>query len=125
MPGSESFFQHGKFGFVGADLFGLTGNGFDLFGQDTADAFRGPRLNRETEVFRCQLLDRVGTANDITAVHRDASRRHIGVLNHQIGRGLTTRSMRIRHGHGCWSVRVHGAAMRAGNYRARELSFVQ
>ncbi len=123
--GLRVLFQHGKFGFVGADVFGLTGNGFDLFGQDTADAFRGPRLNRATEVLRCQLINRVGAANYITAMHRDAARRHIGVLNHQIGRGLTPRSMRIRHRHGCRSVRVHGAVMRAGNHRARELSFVQ
>lgn len=79
---------HGEFGFISADVFGLSDKDFDLFGPD-------------------------------------ASFRHVGLLNHQVDRGLTSGSMRMRYWHDCETVCVHTAAVGASAHSAKEQPFVQ
>lgn len=106
---TRSPFPTREFGFVGAYVFGQSGNTMICLSR----RYRNRPWLMAIEVLCCWLTNHVGAANEISAMHRNAARFYCGVFNDRSSRGQTDGRICIRHRHRCRLIRLHGAEMRA------------
>ena len=104
---TRSPFPTWEFGFVGANVFGLSGNRFDSFVKTLpiASMAHGDRSSLLLADQPCR------SRNESFAMHRNAARFYCGVFNDQISRGQTDGRICIRRRHRCRLIRLHGADM--------------
>ena len=106
---TRSPFPTWEFGFVGAYVFGQSGNTMICLSR----RYRNRPWLMAIEVLCCWLTNHVGAANEISAMHRNAARFYCGVFNDRICRGQTDGRVCIRHLHRYRLICLHGAEMRA------------
>lgn len=106
---TRSPFPTWEFGFVGAYVFGQSGNTMICLSRRCRNC---PWL-MAIEVLCCWLTNHVGAANESFAMHRNAALFYCGVFNDRSSRGQTDGRICIRHRHRCRLIRLHGAEMRA------------